>query len=516
MNKINVVPKGNIVADLKSGFLVFLIALPLCLGISAASGFPPISGVFTAIIGGCVISWLGGSRLTIKGPAAGLIVIAIGSVMELGHGDMMLGYHRTLAVGVLAAILQIILAHFKAANLGISVSKSVVHGMLAAIGIIIIAKQSHIALGVVPNSHNILGLIAEIPHSIMNANPVIALIGVLSLLFLIIWSRLKFKITKLIPPQIIILVVAIFATLLLKIDSKYLIYLPDSMLSAIAFPDFSVIFTLASIKYVLMFALVGMIETTLSVIAVDQIDSEQSSNLNRDLMGVGIGNLICAFIGGLPMISEIVRSKANIDNGAKSSKANFFHGVFLLVFVLLFPNLLNLIPKAALAAMLILVGIRLASVSEIIHIKKIGWDQLLLFFVTLLTTLKTDLLIGVATGIFVKIVLHLLRGASLKSLFVSKIEVIAESDSRIRYIIHGTAAFPNLFHLSKEFNLITSGVKKVVIDLNQVELIDNTFLSGIKSLLTERSNAELIIEGLGKFRSASNHPHSSRWKVKNK
>ncbi len=513
MNNKTILPEHSLTADIKSGFLVFLIALPLCLGIATASGFPPISGIFTAIIGGCIVSWLGGSRLTIKGPAAGLIVIAIGSVMELGQGDMVLGYHRALAVGVVAAIIQIILAYFKAANLGISVSKSVVHGMLAAIGIIIIAKQSHVALGVVPESKEILDLILEIPHSIMHATPIIALIGVLSLLFLIIWSKLKTKITKIVPPQIIILAAVIPASLYFHIDSKFLIQLPNSMFSAIAFPDFSAILSFASIKYIIMFALVGMIETTLSVIAVDQLDPDESSNLNRDLMGVGIGNLICALIGGLPMISEIVRSKANIDNGATSRKANFFHGLFLFIFVLLVPSLLNLIPLSALAAMLIFVGLRLASVSEILHVKKIGWDQLALFFVTLFTTLATDLLVGVAVGIVVKIIMHIARGVSIKSLFFGSIRTIQTKDDEIIFCLEGTAAFPNLFHLCKKFDELNSNILKVVIDLQDVELIDNTFLSGVKSALAERSKAKLIIKGLENFRTTANHPHSSRWKI---
>jgi MFS superfamily sulfate permease-like transporter len=514
MNKTKTNAEKNLISDIKSGFLVFLIALPLCLGIATASGFPPISGIFTAIIGGCIISWLGGSKLTIKGPAAGLIVIVIGSVTELGQGDMLLGYHRTLAVGVVAAIIQMILASCKTANLGISVSKSVVHGMLAAIGIIIIAKQAHIALGVTPQAQDIIGLIIEIPQSLLKATPIIAIIGVSSLIFLLIWSKLNFKITKIIPPQIIILASVIPLSIFFNIENQYLIQLPDSMISAIAFPDFSAIFTSSSIKYIIMFSLVGMIETTLSVIAVDQIDKKQKSNLNRDLMGVGFGNLLSSLIGGLPMISEIVRSKANIDNGAKSSKANFFHGLFLLIFVLTIPQLLNLIPLSALAAMLIFVGLRLASISEIMHIKKIGWDQLILFFTTLITTLATDLLIGVTIGIITKIILHLLRGATIKSLFLGKIKISKEGSDTIKYTLYGTAAFPNLLHLSKKFKQIDKNIKKIIIDLSNTNLIDNTFLSGITSALAENSPAKLEIIGIENHQTTSNHPHSSRIKRK--
>ena len=182
--------QGNeLLSDIKSGFLVFLIALPLCLGIASASGFPPVSGLITAIVGGLMVSWLGGSGLTIKGPAAGLIVIALGAVTELGQGDMVMGYQRALAVGMVASVCQFLFAKFKMASLGIAMSKSVVHGMLAAIGLIIIAKQVHVGLGVVPHGGETIELLEEIPHSIMAANLPVSFICAISLLILFFGLR---------------------------------------------------------------------------------------------------------------------------------------------------------------------------------------------------------------------------------------------------------------------------------------------------------------------------------------
>ena len=518
--------QSNILADLKSGFLIFLIALPLCLGISIASGFPAIGGIITAAVGGCIVSFLGSSRLTIKGPAAGLIVIVVGAVMELGGGDLSIGYHRALAVGVVAALLQMLLSFFRVANLGISISKSVVHGMLSAIGVIIIAKQVHVMLGVKPEAKTIFDLIFAIPNSLIHANPIISAIGIGSFLILIFWPKIKSKITKILPAQIIILLIVIplsyflnlgsdsnyeFMSNTYSLGSKYLVQLPESIFASLAFPDFSVILSGISIKYIIMFALVGMIESTLTVVAIDSIDpKKQNSNLNRDLFALSCGNLISSLLGGLPMISEIVRSKANVDAGATSSKSNFFHGVFLLLFVVFLPKLLDLIPLAALAAILVYVGTRLASISEVIHTKQIGTDQLILFSTTLLVTLGTDLLIGVGVGLALKIILHLARGVTLKSLFAGRIEQ-SQNGNKMNFKMYDAAAFPNLFRLRKLILAMPEQIREVTIDLSDAKLIDHTFLTGIKNVTNEKQDVEFKFIGLEKFKSISDHPEATRW-----
>ena len=271
--------KPTLGKDFVSGFLVFLIALPLCLGIAMASGFPPVAGIMTAVVGGLVVSFLGSSRLTIKGPAAGMIVIVVGAVTELGAGDPMVGYKQALAVGVVAAVLQMVLALARTASAGAAMPTSVVHGMLAAIGVIIFAKQSHVALGVKPEAKEPLALLAELPHSIANANLEIAAIGVVSLLVLFLMPPLMKKIGKFqkLPPQLIVLVFAVSLGLYFGLDSshfytafqhdyhigpEYLVSLPGSLLGAVAFPDFSNILSPVSIKYIMMFTLVGSIEST--------------------------------------------------------------------------------------------------------------------------------------------------------------------------------------------------------------------------------------------------------------
>ena len=516
--------KESLLVDVKAGFIISLIALPLCLGIATASGFPPIAGLTTAIIGGIVVSWLGSSSFTIKGPAAGLIVIALGAVTELGQGDLAQGYHQALAVGVGAGILQLIFALVRTAGLGICMSKSVVHGMLAAIGVIIVAKQAHIMLGVTPHAHEALGLLAEIPHSFLDANLAISLIGFASLLVLFVWPRVSFGFLKNIPAQLVVLLLAIPAAIIMKVSVEggsqfmgmnvnggpgYMVNLPASFLDGIAYPDFSAFFTLTSLKYILMFALVGTVESTLSVVAVDALkEYKYPSNLNRDLIAVSIGNIIAAFLGGLPMISEIVRSKANVDAGAQSHRANFFHGCFLLLYLVALTDVIQLIPLAALAAMLVVTGLRLASVKEIIQARKVGKDQLILFLITLIVTLATDLLIGVAVGLLAKVVIHWVRGVSPVSLLKSKVAVEKEVDCW-RMSISNNAAFPCLLKVRRALRQIKDRNVKVMIDVTNARLVDHTFLSGLDVVFSERPDLKRELVGLRKMKSVSDHPHST-------
>jgi len=515
------VPKRDVVA----GFQVFLIALPLSLGIAMASGFPPVAGVFTAIVGGILVTFLGSSPLTIKGPAAGLIVIALASVQELGAGDPVAGYRRTLAVGVAAAGVQIVLALAGAASIGAAMSPSVVHGMLAAIGVIIFAKQAHTVLGVSPEGSEPFELIAQLPGSVVHENPEIVVIGATSLVILFGWPLIDKPWAKRVPAPFLVLLVAVplgsffdlghehtysFAGHAYAIGPQYLVHLPGALLDAVAFPDFSQLFTLASLKYVVMFALVGTIESTLSVIAVDTLDpAKRASNLNRDLLVVGIGNVVAALVGGLPMISEIVRSKANLDAGAQSRKANFFHGLFLLAFVGLIPGLLHRIPLAALAAMLVYTGARLAAPSELLHAKELGRDQLALFLTTLVVTLATDLLIGVAAGVALKVALHLWRGAPLRSFFRPVMEV-ERTPETILLRLHQTATFSTLLRVRKILREVPSSVQRVVIDLTDTLLVDHTFLERVHAMSEEWPSADLELRGLEELEPVSPHPRAAR------
>ncbi len=512
-------------SDLISGFLVFLIALPLCLGISMASGFPPVAGILTAVVGGMLAKFLGSARLTIKGPAAGLIVIALGAVTELSGGDPVAGYRRALAVGMIAGGLQIVLAVARLGVIGEMMPSAVVHGMLAAIGVIIISKQAHTLMGVTPEGKEPLHLLAEIPHSLAHLNPEVFVIGLVSLLILFGLPLIKSQWVRKIPGPMVVLAIAVPLGILFNLSTehnyllaghefhvgpKLLIRLPGSLMSAISFPDFSMITSAASIKYIIMFTLVGSIESLLSVTAVDSLDPEkQSSNLSRDLLAVGVCNVVAAAIGGLPMISEIVRSKANIDNGAKSSWSNFFHGMFLLLSVALIPSILQQIPLAALAAMLIFTGFRLASPREFRHVYHIGPEQLFLFVTTMIVTLATDLLVGVGVGLLLKILLHLKNGAPYKSLFRTVVnEEIDGSTLTLR--VRDAAIFTNYLGLSKRLKSVPDSIHRVVIDFEDSWVVDHTVLDKLHGIANRWDNRELVLTGLDGHKAMSNHHLAAR------
>ncbi|MFL2547263.1 MAG: SulP family inorganic anion transporter [Candidatus Rariloculaceae bacterium] len=530
----NDVPQGtleglgrNWKADALSGFLVFLIALPLCLAISLACGYPAIAGVFTAIVGGILSAFISNSELTIKGPAAGLIVIALGCVTEFGFtggadaaADFQ-AYRLALGVGVAAGVIQILFGVFKSGILGEFFPTSAVHGLLASIGVIIILSQLPIMLGVQATGTP-LERLASIPSYFMDMNPVIALIGALSLVILFGFPLIKNPKLKVVPAPMLVLLVAVPLGMYFDIGREhiisfggedhtlgpnFLVNVPNAMFSALTFPDFSGVFTSVGIKYIIMFSLIGSLESLLSAKAVDQIDPwRRKTNLDKDLLAVGIGNTIAAFIGGLPMISEIVRSKANIDNGARTRFANMFHGIFLLIFVALVPALINRIPLAALAAMLVFTGFRLASPHEFMHMYKVGREQLIVFISTILGVLATDLLVGIGIGILVKAIIHVLNGTPLGSLFKSNIEVSAGGGDEAKITVNRSAVFSTWIALKRRISAQTA--KKVVIDLSGTKFVDHTVMAALDLLKKEfeENDRELAVIGLENHRPLSDHP----------
>jgi MFS superfamily sulfate permease-like transporter len=523
--------------DVLAGFLVFLIALPLCLAISIASGYPAIAGVFTAIIGGFVSTLLSNSELTIKGPAAGLIVIAIGCVTEFAtitNGNMFDAYRLALSVGVAAAAIQILFAVLRTGALGEFFPTSVVHGMLAAIGVIIILKQIPVAVATTMTvEKEPLSIFTQIPELLLHLNPEVALIGIISLLILFGMPLVKHKIIAKIPAQLIVVFVAIPLGMAFDLThnhfysfwgqeypagERHLVDVPNNMLSAFVLPDFTGLTYPFAWKWVMMYALIGSLESLLSAKAIDLLDPwKRKTNLDRDLLAVGVGNLLAAFVGGLPMISEIVRSRANIDNGARTRFADLFHSVFLLLCVALIPFVLHLIPLAALAAMLIYTGFRLAHPREFMHVMKIGPEQFLIFVTTIVAVLATDLLVGIAIGIALEFCIHLVNGVPAKSLFKPYLEVIPENDQTYRINASHSAVFSNWIMFRRQ--IVDAGLmhhKNIVVDLSNTRLVDHTVMEKLHELERDfqREGLKLEVVGLENHRPLSKHPHSARKRMK--
>ncbi len=548
MSATNEVPRGNVPGffkymkdDMISGLLVFLIALPLCVGIALASGFPPLAGIFTAIIGAFLTTFISNSEMTIKGPAAGLIVIVLGCVEEFKLNEMPSGtdmavfaYKAALAVGVVAAIMQILFGLFRAGILGEFFPGTVVHGMLAAIGVIIIAKQIPVALGVTGVKGGPLSLLAQIPEFVKHANPAIALIGVLSLAIMFLWPMVRSRVSflKPVPAHMIVLLVSMPLGMYLnlstaheykifhsdyKLSEQYLVKMPTEvfgMFKEIQTPDFTVLNQFKAWKWILMFFLIGSLESLLSAKAVDLLDPyKRKSSMNRDVLAVGVANLAASMVGGLPMISEIVRSRANIDNGAKTRFADLWHGVFLLLCVGLIPTILHRIPLAALAAMLVYTGTRLAHPNEFRNVYRIGKEQLLLFVVTLVVVLWTDLLIGVAAGIVLKMILHLANGVPLRSFFKAYVEVEDVDENTSMITARESAVFSNWIPFKRQIEDI--GLvqhRNLILDLSGATLVDASVMEKLEEMTRdfEQEGLKLELRGLDELRAFSASTHSAR------
>jgi len=511
--------KAHGATDAISGFIVFLLALPLSLGIAKASDFPPITGLLTAIIGGLVVSFLAGSRLTIKGPAAGLIVIVAGAVTDFGGGET--GWKMALGAIVIAGVIQILFGVFKLGKLADVFPLSAIHGMLAAIGIIIIAKQIPVLLDIDPaltKGKEPLELLAEIPFFLSHIDPKATVIGVISLWVMTSWHNNTVPFLKKIPAPLVVLLIAVPAQLIMDFqhtEPTYALVHIGNLLEVVkvnvSFDGFSQpgLF----IKYVVMFALVGTLESLLTVKAIDMMDPyKRKSDTNKDLIAVGIGNTLAGILGGMPMISEVARSSNNVANGAKTRWANFFHGFFILVFVLFAARYIEMIPNTALAAMLITVGIKLAHPREFAHIFKIGKEQLAIFLVTIIITLYEDLLVGIAAGMALKIIIHVANGLPIRSLFKSPVSVSFEDDNYL-VEIEKSAVFTNWLGIKGKLDAIPQGMH-LTIDLSNTKLVDHSVMENLHHFEHDyvAAGGTVKIIGIDDHKALSKHDLAARKK----
>lgn len=409
----------NLRYDAPAGLVVFLVALPLCLGIALASGAPLMSGLITGIVGGIVAGLLSGSHLAVSGPAAGLTVIVLDGIEELGT------FEAFLAAVVLAGLIQLVLGFLKAGVIAYYFPSSVIRGMLAAIGLILILKQIPHFLGIDSDFFGDVAFVqpdgmntfSEIIYAFENLGYGPFIIGMVSLLLIILWSRpfmKKVPLLSMIPSALLVVLVAVGLNQLfigyfpeLAVTTQHMVQLPvfenlSSFASDLRTPDFSSLINIETIRTAITIAIIASIETLLSIEATDKLDPmKRRTPTNRELRAQGIGNMTAGLLGGIPMTAVIVRSTANISAGARSKMSAFYHGIFLLASVMLVPHILNLIPLSALAAILLNVGYKLTKPATYRSQWKIGHQQFIPFIVTVVAILFTDLLVGISIGMAV-------------------------------------------------------------------------------------------------------------------
>jgi MFS superfamily sulfate permease-like transporter len=479
---------GNLKKDFAASIVVFLVALPLCLGIALASGAPLFSGLLAGIIGGVVVAAFSGSQLSVSGPAAGLTVIVLNAITELGS------YEIFLVAVVIAGLIQIILGIVKAGTIGNYFPSSVIEGMLAAIGIILILKQLPHALGYdksyegemafnqVDNENTFSAILTAIQNMQMGA----VIISVVSLAILIFWP--KIKALKVIPAPLVVVLGGIglsqaFQSGAFSLSSEHMVQIPSvsnfaEFSNLFVFPEFSAIFSAKVWTVAITIAIVASLETLLSVEAVDKIDPQKrSSPTNRELVAQGIGNTFSGMLGGLPMTSVIVRSSANVNSGGQTKVSAMLHGTWLLLALLLIPGLINQIPLACLAAILLFTGYKLANALLFKKMWSHGKDQFIPFVVTVLAVVFTDLLTGVAVGMLIG-VFFLLR-ANMRNPYFYKVEKVGKQKT-LRLKLSEEVSFLNkgaiqytLTHIPKDAKVIIDATHSKYIDRDVLEIIEN-------------------------------------------
>lgn len=413
--------------DAAAGLVVFLVALPLCLGIAMASGAPLFSGIIAGIVGGVIVGVLSNSNLSVSGPAAGLTAIVLTAITDLGAFDAF------LCAVFIAGIIQVIFGFVNAGSISNYIPATVIEGMLAGIGVIIILKQLPHALGYdadFEGDESFFQLdgsntISAIGQAFATITPGALLISIVSLVILLLWDKHPFfKKVKIFPAALLAVLVGIGLNTFfiesnswLAIGKEHLVVLPvpesfADINKLIISPDFSQITNKKVWTVAITLAVVASIETLLCIEAADKMDvKKRSTNTNRELKAQGAGNIVSALLGGLPLTSVLVRTSANASAGAQTKIATIIHGLLLLICVLLIPGVLNLIPNASLAAVLLLVGYKLGNPRLLVKFYKMGIPHFVPFLTTLLGVVFTDLLKGVAVGILVSMFFVLARKA---------------------------------------------------------------------------------------------------------
>lgn len=484
--------------DLPASIVVFFVALPLCLGIALASGAPLFSGLIAGIVGGIVVGILSGSQIGVSGPAAGLAAIVLTSIGALG------GFENFLVAVVLGGAIQILFGVLKAGVIGYYFPSSVIKGMLTGIGIIIILKQIPYFLGYVSQKGE--GTFEQIFNSFSNIGLGSTIIAVISLGILILWSNVltkKAKIFQLIQgPLVAVIVGIVFYSMFgasedLAIAEKSLVSVPipsdvSSFFGQFTFPNFSVIFQSDVWIVAFTIALVASLETLLCVEATDKLDPmKRVTPTNRELLAQGTGNILSGLIGGLPITQVIVRSSANIQSGGKTKLSAIIHGFFLIISIIAIPKLLNLIPLSVLAAVLLIVGYKLAKPSLFKKMYDLGWKQFIPFTVTVFGIVFIDLLYGIGLGLGVGVIVILLK--SYQNSHFLHIEDKSNGKHKIKMSLAEEVTFFNKGAILKELDSLPRDTY-LEVDFVKTRYLDNDIIEILEDFLFKAKERNIDIK----------------------
>lgn len=497
--------------DLPASIVVFFVAVPLCLGIALASGAPLFAGIIAGIVGGIVVGVASGSPLGVSGPAAGLAVIVLTSIAALGGS-----WEAFLLAVVLAGGIQLVLGYAKAGFIAYFFPSSVIKGMLSGIGLLIIFKQIPHALGWDKDAEGDVSFwqadgentFSEIFKAVEFLTPGAVLIAILSLAILILWDKVltqKHKIFGMLNGPLVVVALGILMNYLyqngilnysLAADQVVNLPVPESLAAFFAqftFPDFSAITNLQVWKIAFVMAIVASLETLLCVEATDKLDPyKRVTPTNRELKAQGLGNVLSGLIGGLPLTQVIVRSSANISFGGRTKMSAILHGVFLLISALTMASILNMIPLSSLAAILLMVGYKLAKPALFKQMYKLGWEQFIPFVVTVIVILFTDLLTGIIAGMAMG-GFFALRHSYRNSHYMKEAHTTENGVNTYHLVLAEEVSFFNKASLIRELEAIPEN-SKVVIDCTNSKSIDYDVVELIKNFDSNAKSRNIVVE----------------------
>ncbi|HEY0262883.1 MAG TPA: SulP family inorganic anion transporter [Granulicella sp.] len=475
--------------DFSASLVVFLVALPLCMGIAIASGLPPAKGLITGVLGGIVVGTFAGSPLQVSGPAAGLAVVVFELVQN--YGISALG-----PILMLAGLFQIIAGLLKLGQWFRAISPAVIHGMLAGIGLLIVLQQFHVMLDHKPSSSgpaNFIGMFTAAARDILpldgRGEEFALLLGLITIAVMMLWQRYRPEKLRLLPGALLGILAATTVAQVFHVPVKR-VDVPSNLLTVIDLPSMAFFGNVpwgVILSSAFVMAFIASAETLLSAAAVDRMQSHVKTNYDRELTAQGVGNMLCGLAGALPMTGVIVRSSANVQAGAETRRSAILHGVWILLFITLLPGLLRMVPISSLAGVLVYTGARLVSLEEIKKLGRFGRIPLLIYAATLLTIVAKDLLTGVLVGVGLSVIQLLWRATHVQVYLEDN-----EQGGGKRLILAGAATFLRIPRISAALEQVPAG-SVVHVDMSRLHHVDHACLELLERWIEDhRAQGTLI------------------------